>query len=318
MTQSDFAIYVFSHNRGDTLDLALASCLRNFPQARTHIVDDHSDCPQTVSVIQKWQDHVEQLDIPEQFTGGDSSNQTRGGLHTNMQVAIEHADSLDYRYALFLQDDMQFVRPFEERDQDDVRSYFFANLDAQSLHVTFDPFHSEPGPGEWEWDPSRRALLPGKRAQRKSVFSCVDLFQVKRFLALSGNFAATEQENVRLASENFLVRGVLYSPLSMFLPYPRTCANRRARSTTRRIACRIAEKLAGSGVHPFLDMDAPTVEAMRSRARVSPARAREWLTCPTLQELQYWSYYGGLRDLRARGRLGGFAATLLGAREPKW
>lgn len=101
---ADLLICVFSYNRGEFLQNLLNSIRQFYPDAHLAVFDDGSDDPVVKNIIN-------QLPIGTHVHINNSHvlGCEHGGLYKMMNVAIEHAKSNSYKYAYFVQDDMQFL-----------------------------------------------------------------------------------------------------------------------------------------------------------------------------------------------------------------
>lgn len=101
---SDFLFCIFSYNRGDFLENLLSSICKFYPEASLAIFDDGSDDPKVRTILK---------DISEQtyvhVTDKTNPDCKHGGLYNMMNVAIEYAKNSPFKYAYFVQDDMQFL-----------------------------------------------------------------------------------------------------------------------------------------------------------------------------------------------------------------
>src|SRR5688572_9727605 len=134
MTRDDpIAIFIFSYNRGRFLENCLGSILDLMPDGPRYILDDGSDDPFTQDVLGRYSDRFE--------VSGPSNDHAvekkTGGLYGNMNHAMRIAVTSGYRRVLFIQDDMQLVRPFTARDHQFVDEYFSGNHDCIQLVTTF-------------------------------------------------------------------------------------------------------------------------------------------------------------------------------------
>lgn len=306
--RDDVGVFIFSFNRGDHLDVCLHSVLANVPARAIRVFDDGSDDPATLAVLRHWESSLDVVYADR----GPTSGSNRGGLHRNMERALAFARDEGITWALMLQDDMQVVRRV---DDDDVRSWhgvLEANENMIELYVTFDVYHAA-SPHEWFLDLSGFAFLP-RRPHLVDAYSATGLFHVGRYWERLGRFEASEFENTQALFARGFVKGRHRTPLTMFTPYPRTT---RWGWNLKGMKGRIAEFLAGSGVHPFDVMSDEAVDRLRATALEAPPLAREWLVCPSMTHREKWSYFGGPRDLRACGGARTMVGRLLGGKAPR-
>lgn len=303
----DLHVFVFSYNRGRSLDQCLASVSENLAGAPVTVLDDGSTDRATQEVLEKWSNSVSLI-----RTRGEVRNRRVGGLHQNMGCAFRHAQGITHsKYALMLQDDMQVVRKVRPQDLDHFNEYFEHNRNSVELLTSFWPFNRQGFNLDWEFDASDVASFNTTRTYT-SAYSDTGLFHVNRFVELFGALKPTERANEAKASGLGLVMGHYRYPFTMFMPFPRT-----HRSGRRSPVLRAVEFLSGAGVHNFEFMPERRVDALFARTDKAPPVARDWLSSPTVESLALWSYYGGARDLRARLGWRGKLGEMLGEIPPQ-
>ncbi|MEE4251326.1 MAG: glycosyltransferase, partial [Alcanivoracaceae bacterium] len=94
---------IFSFNRGQFLEICIASIEQYAPDARIAVFDDNSYDEYTRDVLKK---------VAEKHTviqPGHQSQRRLGGLYGNMQSALDYAAKENL--VCYLQDDTQMVRP---------------------------------------------------------------------------------------------------------------------------------------------------------------------------------------------------------------
>lgn len=101
---SDLLICIFSYNRGDFLENLLVSINKFYPEASLAIFDDGSDNPKVKAILENVP-HGTYIHVTDK-TNPDCKH---GGLYNMMNVAIEYAKNSSFKYAYFVQDDMQFL-----------------------------------------------------------------------------------------------------------------------------------------------------------------------------------------------------------------
>ncbi|MEZ5015437.1 MAG: glycosyltransferase family A protein [Flavipsychrobacter sp.] len=101
---SDWIICIFSYNRAGLLQNLLQSIAQFYPEMKVAIFDDDSDDEATVALLSQLQ--KQGIEVHHKELSGSSKH---GGLYTMMDQAIGHAMSSSYKYAYFVQDDMQFL-----------------------------------------------------------------------------------------------------------------------------------------------------------------------------------------------------------------
>lgn len=107
---SDFVICVFSYQRADFLQNLLDSAERFYPEMDIAIFDDGSTDEEMKAVLERMKQKGVYVYVAEK---GKADN-TLGGFYTNMNVAVKYVCDQNYKYAYFVQDDMQFLWRDEE------------------------------------------------------------------------------------------------------------------------------------------------------------------------------------------------------------
>lgn len=289
-------IYVFSYNRGRFLDNCLQSVAQCAPGWPMTVIDDRSRDPSTRSVLERVGQtthvvHAGEAGLQEAKTGG---------LYNNMNYALSDAASQGYRYALFIQDDMQLVRKLTDEDVQAFGAYFDANPRSHQLQTCFmKAMFASRDDADTVVDESRTAYIRSSKPQgfgTFAAFSAVGLFSVERCIESFGAFLPGEHRNNDRAVALSLYMGLSAYPFMMWLPYPESHRGRR-----RSIPLQLVETLGGGGYHPYELMTDAAVRSLRDRAVTERPYAEHWLRCPTVADRPTWSFAGGLSNLRARG-----------------
>ena len=305
-TTDDLAVYVFSFNRGVFLENCLNSLLACDIQAPVTVIDDQSDDPHTQEVLERFKENFRVV------TAGKASisEHKTGGLYNNMRFAFQDAAEKGKPYALFLQDDMQLVRPVLDSDLAAASAFFKANANAAELHTCFmKRFFRDRDQQLARLDASGEAYLRPSDYPGFSGYSAVGLFAVERFRQLFGDLQQGEYANNEFAQKQGIQMGISARPFMMWLPYPIS-----HRGKKRNIPLQIVEAVGGCGFYPFDIMPAHKVDELLNRDRANHPYAEDWLHCPTLKPTPVWSFAGGLSNLLARGgirgRIGAFLLRL--------
>lgn len=292
--RQQMAVYIFSYNRARLLDHALetaALCMKDFD---VFLVDDNSDDLETKRVLSKWSTKIPTLEVRNEI-----GERKTGGLYPNMNSALRHACDKGYDYALFTQDDMQFIRPFDPRDAALVEDYFAAHQNAIQLLVHF---IKRPPSGfdlaeHWTPDESGTSYLRKEMdSNMKSAFCAGGIFHVSRTVEALKAFAMSEVENsARLRAKGYYY-GVSHLPLISFMPAPISYRGKR-----RNLEHRFYEILGGAGFHPVEQMSDDEIERFWNRDRSVFPVAEDFLHCPTAPAPEDWASGGGDYLVVARG-----------------
>jgi glycosyltransferase involved in cell wall biosynthesis len=307
MTQNDqIAIFVFSYNRGRFLENCLKSILELMPDCPRYIVDDDSQDSFTIDVMNRFSDKFVIL-TPDTDHAAEAKT---GGLYENMNHAVAIAKQARYNRALFIQDDMQIVRPFTERDYYFIEKYFASNEDCIQLVTTFiRTLSSRRFLKETALCQSQMAYFREKMFQRgKSNFSAIGLFDVNRVVEKFGSFVRGEENNSKKAMSLGIKCGYSVYPFMNWLPYP-TSFRGRTRASTHRIM----EFVGGSGFHPITTMDEDLMRRFFDRDPRQLPIMENWLSAPTAPRKKIWSTGGGEYNMMARFRFLAKMASVLRA-----
>ena len=299
----DIGLYVFSFNRGQFLENCLRSINAYCPCAAVYIIDDKSSDPYTHRVLSNLDSTYTVLDVPE----SEDHELKTGGLYGNMNYAMAHARSLGTQIVLFIQDDMQLVRPIGEEDLSRVTSYFSCNENTIQCAQTFIRTLSiDSLKNKVDIDCSRSAYIVKEKFEGgKSNFAATGFFNVDRFHARFQKFEAGEGRNSEKAQALGLKKGVSIYPIMNWLPYPISF-----RGKNRQWLHKLVETLGGAGYHPIEPMSPSEITHLLRRDPWELPIMEQFLTCPTVNN-RYWSTGGGEYNIIARGGIPNTILNLL-------
>jgi len=287
-------IFLFSFNRGRFLKNCLQSIELAAPNSPVTIIDDDSDDPETLRILESA---ACQHDVIQPHDRRLSESKT-GGLYNNLNLAINLMRDRKNVRALFLQDDMQFVRRLTQKDIRIIDAYFAANPTAIQMQTCFIRREDEARFRErGRVDASATSLIIPPDLQRgKDTFSAVGVFDASRVAERLGSFEAGEGRNNITARRAGIVMGRAIFPFINWLPYP---ISHRDRS--RGIAHGVMEWVGGAGYHPIAMMTADEEVDFLSRSPDVLPIAERFLRAPTAPRHDRWSTAGGEYHLLARG-----------------
>jgi hypothetical protein len=305
-------VAVFSYSRGAYLEFCLASLARNLPQAQVVVYDDLSDDPATKAVLAA-------LKVPLVQPSAVARAQ-HGGLYVNMARALAEVET---DYLLFLQDDMQIVRPVDDQDFADIAAIFDADPDCGLVSPLFmkagiarklrAQYQTAAGLAAYQTAPD----IP--RAEMRFAFADVCLAHVARLRAAGFAVLEGEGHNERQALEKFSQMPLMSAPFAFYCPEVPTFRNRK-RPLSGQIA-RLRRRPEGLGYH---DMTAAEVAGFRARDPAIWPFAEDFLTpqnpqvrkpfvfqdfqgplaLRVLARIEYLLLSGGRRLRRLRAKLG--------------
>lgn len=291
--KEDVQIYIFSFNRGVFLENCLKSveyCADGFD---TTIIDDQSYDLFTRDVLQKNKNKFEIITVGT----SDIVEHKTGGLYNNMRYAFSDAQQRGKKYVLFLQDDMQLVRPITDEDIVAACRFFEVNENSAELHTCFMKRYFASIDEEYTvLDSSRVAYLRPSHYPGFSGFSAVGFFDIARFVKLYGELRQGEYMNNEYAQSKNLQMGISIRPFMMWLPYPIS-----HRGKKRNIPLQIVESIGGCGYFPYDMMKEQDIQRLLSRDPEIKPYAEDWLKADSLNSVKVWSFAGGLSNLYARG-----------------
>jgi len=282
-------IYIFSYNRGVFLDNALQSVRKCLPNCPVVIIDDNSSDPITLSALDKWREFYDVCSARNDY----GEVHRLGGLHNNMRYAFRDAKNKRAKYVLFIQDDMQLIRPILPDDFHNFDFFFTNNPNSVQLQPCFLKMYLSDLDNEYMYlDKSGNAYLRPTNFPGYSGFSDVGLFNLERFYNLFEDVQEDEYHNNEYAINNEIQLGYYTYPFMMYLPFSFTHRGRR-----RSMGLRTIEWLGRSGYYPydFLSMD--DTRSFLNRDISQKPYAEKWLSCEGLNHIRQWSYSGGLARL---------------------
>lgn len=264
------AACVFSYNRGAFLRHCVDSLRRHAAPLPVTVVDDGSDDPETQAVLRSLPDGVRRLDAG----AGAGGAQRHGGLYANMQRAL---DDCSAEHLLFLQDDMQLVRPLRGADLDYIRAFFAHYPRAAFLNPVFlkgqrarrdrRVTRLQPDfPAYFRVDPANKA--------RGYAYADVVIAHVGRLRAAGWRFVPGEVANAEQAARAFGPMGFMAHPFVMFLPEVPVYRGQRMTWAVAR-----AQRLGGAQPKGYAALDEAELAAFLARDLSVLPVAEHFLRC---------------------------------------
>jgi glycosyltransferase involved in cell wall biosynthesis len=293
MTMMPLGVYVFSYNRGEYVKNAINSAIKcGISCNQITIVDDDSDDLETIQTLERFAQKIE-VTSPS----ATSAHETLGGLYANMQWAMNDAKKKQYEYCFFVQDDMQFTRPFLTEDIVNIETYFTENPECIQLQPCFLKKHQKYIDSKFaDLDKSKIAYLRTIDFPGYSSFSAVGVFHVDKFFKFLQAFEPTEYSNNLKARKQGIKLGYYVYPFLMYLPFP--ISHREGR---RSLLLKVIEFIGTAGFYPVTIMTAEECNVFLRRNIDEKAYAEDWLHHPQLSHIKTWTYGGGISKLCDRG-----------------
>ena len=285
-------VFVFSYNRGSFLANAVASVEKQMPGVPLVIIDDHSEDRPTKTLLAQWRKKYPVLS-PEQE---EESSLKHGGLYACMNLAMRTAEEQEAHYAVFLQDDMQVVRPWREADWERIERFFAQHREAAQLSLTFFKHDDRGREDRYRISDENIAYFRRDEDWRNIAFSDTGIFHVRRIRAALPTLPAGELTADRRMREKGFRLGFYAFPLTMYLPLPPTWRRKR-----RSPFYRLAEALGRVGYYPYEPMREAEVDRLVARDLNELPVGDEWLEARGLPRCRTVIYEGGFNSLRAHG-----------------
>lgn len=194
---------------GATLDVLIQSIKDMCPGFPAIIIDDASEDPETLSVIQKNSSFFAEILVNRASKLG----KRHGNLYSNIHKSFDYAVENGFDYVLMVQDDMQFVRAFSQQVREEYSSLFAS--DERVIQV--DPRFLRRG--------SDYEILPEKRAYRygaRTSYADVGVTHVGRLRALNWTFREGERQNRDALADLGCQRLFPFTPIATHVPFPKT------------------------------------------------------------------------------------------------
>lgn len=290
-------VFAFHYNRGEYLDNLVRS-INTHVKAPLIIIDDGSTDHHSVQILKRLSKTHEVVIKPVEAV----ADRVTGGLHANMQWALAHASERGVNLVLMVQEDMQFVRNivptdivtamrgFDQPDSSFVIQTCFlkANRSKRIDNGTM----REVVPGLYE----RTKTESGMRAGKCFAYSDTGFFSIPLFQKHIGRLKVGERANEIAADEKGLRLRFMADPFMHFLPLPSDVFR-----PNRRWQDKIADRLAGAGIHPIRSMANDEVFLLTERKKSILPYAEDFLEVPTMPPCEYWSLRSGRSNLHSRG-----------------
>ena len=284
MSRDDYSIVLFSFNRGVHLQNCVRSIERHAPQVELRIVDDNSDDPETMDILEQASKR-HRVTIAGAYAPTGSKV---GGLYINMQRVLDELPD-NHLFSLF-QDDMQMVRDLDDRDIDAMQTYFDHDERNGFLGHVFMRGYRRDSAGPFLHYDERTETYYRQITESGggSHFGAVHTSRTDRLRAAGYRYASSEKLNDLKARGVFSPMGGMRDPFAACLPA--VPVHRFGMSTWCQ---RLAGHLSQEGLYPIVPLGRDATSALRKR---DPVEALPWsedflATDPPAPELP-WTYSG--------------------------
>lgn len=226
---------------------------------RVVIFDDFSTDPVTIGVLKKYRNRFEVIGSSE----GDDREQKTGGLHANMNRALQYAVKHGWEYLWFVQDDMQIVRKVDESVEQEYSRIFAADEGIAQIRCVFmkSPVVSPDHTVE-SWVPGGTGVHYERIHGARGILD-TGIVSIPRLVEAGFRFVPGERNNSQRGCAVGIRSVIPKNPLYMWLPWPPTAISRLP--PVKRAINRFTDRIFRVGYHPFEDMSLADVTAMTSR-----------------------------------------------------
>lgn len=261
-------VFVFSYNRWQFLQNCVKSAQRYVPNSSITIIDDHSDDISTQTLLQKLETEVA-VRKPKQ-----TDYRRWGGFYQNINWVIQELATAPW--VVFIEDDMQFIRPIDKRDLMNISNYFEKYPNTACLSIDFfKAEHRERNELNVEIDRNNKIyfLKNAAKAYRGGIhFNSQTIVNIKRMREIGFVYENDRQLNRLNIEKSFDRMGIYAYPLSMYLPSPPTIKNKN-----QSIIRRFVEKHYKTGFYPYEKMSNEKLERFLKRDISILPYAEDWL-----------------------------------------
>jgi hypothetical protein len=276
-------VFVFSYNRGSFLANAVASVEKQMAGVSLVIIDDHSEDHDTKVILARLREKYPVLS-PERHQ---ENSVKHGGLYACMNLAMRTAEDQGACYAVFLQDDMQLVRRWQEKDWERVDSFFAGHQEVAQMSLIFFKHDDRGRRDRYTISDEGIAYFRLEEDWRNIAFSDTGIFHLQRIRAVLPCLPAGELTADRRMRQEGYRLGFYAFPLMMFLPLPPTWRGKR-----RSPFCRLAEALGRVGFYPYEPMREGEVSRLLGRSLDELPIGDEWLEARGLPDCRVVTYEG--------------------------
>lgn len=215
LTPKNTLICIFSYNMGATLDRCIQSTLKMCAGFEVILIDDASEDPRTVELLETKRELFREVIVSKEPKLG----KRHGNLYLNIQKACAYATEAGFEFLMMIQDDMQFVRPFD----DSIGRQYGDLFDSGPKVLQVDPRFLRRG--NYEVLKERRAYRYGPRTS----YADVGIVHLGRFNDLKWEFLEGERTNKERLADLGYERLFPFAPIAMHVPFPRVYRGGRGR-----------------------------------------------------------------------------------------
>jgi len=238
-------VYIFSYNRGQFLQNCVRSAQKYIPNAQITVIDDNSDDPETIKILESLSDKV-WVKRPV-----NSNNKRWGGFYNNINWVIQ--ELAESRWVLLIEDDMQFIRPFLKEDYKKINTFFDRNPKSAYLAIEFLKEKLRDKDKETlNVDKEQEMYFFKEKAEdyRGTIHICSSgVLNIQLMRQVGYEFVGERPEIRSRAKRLFTQKGFYPYPIMMYLPSAPSVKNRK---TT--LVRKLVEKFYTTGFYPYKEL----------------------------------------------------------------
>ncbi|HET56198.1 MAG TPA: glycosyltransferase [Ignavibacteria bacterium] len=261
-------VFVFSFNRGKFLKNCVDSAVRYIPNAKVNVIDDNSKDKETLQILDQLSQSVTVLKPKS------SDNKRWGGFYENINWVFH--DLANNPWVIFIEDDMQFIRPFLNSDFDNINNFFKKYSNAACLSIDFfKEEHRELNNRNVEINNTDKIYFLKNTAKtyRGTIhFNNPTIFNIKRIREIGFEYRNCRIENRNNFEQSFDRMGFYAFPLLMYLPSPPSTKN-KIKTHTRHLV----ERYYRTGFYPYQEMTQEELEQFLNRDISILPYTSDWL-----------------------------------------
>lgn len=261
MNINEILFCIFSYNRGVYLNGCVNSLIKHCPNLNKEniiIYDDTSDEPNTIKVLNELKKDIKIITGKEQ-----NKAISRAGLYNNMNLAFSYAKNKGYRYAFFIQEDLQVVRDIDDTFIKECEDIFNSNEKIVEIQPIF--FKGTIKEAEYKKIIKIDADNKYYYGNINNLLGVVDigLINVERLAKYDWFFDDEEVINMKKGTELGIMYVKTKDPIMMYTPWPETYRYRK--SSKDSLFLKFLDKYYKTGYHSYESMSRKNVEKLKSR-----------------------------------------------------
>lgn len=215
---NDFAIFVFSNNRGRYLENCILSIKNLTDNIPIHVIDDGSTDQYTLQILSNFSNSFSVSVIKPRKDEKIKNCYRTGGLNSNMALALDYSKEKGYKNVLFIQDDMQLTRKIFKKDLENLKKIFEMNGDKSFMIKTC--FFKRKHKDRYRCQVDKSGVGYNVKKGVRIYFSDTGIFNIKNYFRLHPGMKNNEVENNAVCEQLGLKMPMYVYPFMHWVPYP--------------------------------------------------------------------------------------------------